>query len=356
MKENRHYSLKELTHGLDVIVRGDSNCVITGVSSIHEAKAGHLTFLMNALYRKYLPSTQASAVILSEAEAANCPCTAVITCSPYSIYARMAAYFDQKKRPLPGIHPTASIGEHCEIGQDVSIGAHSVIGDHVSIGAGTVIGPACTLGDYVVIGEASCLDAHVTLYHLVVVGQRAHFSSGVVVGSDGFGFANDQGAWHKVPQLGTVVIGDDVAIGANTTIDRGAIGDTKIGDGVKLDNLIQVGHNVSIGAHTVIAGCTGISGSTKIGKHCMIGGATCFAGHLTICDHTIVTGMSSVTKSITEPGMYSSGIVGAVPSHEFRKQNARFYRLGKLMDRVKTLEKKMTQTIASPLPEGESHK
>jgi UDP-3-O-[3-hydroxymyristoyl] glucosamine N-acyltransferase len=159
-----------------------------------------------------------------------------------------------------------------------------------------------------------------------------------VVGSDGFGFANHKGAWHKVPQLGGVILGDDVDIGANTTIDRGAVEATVIEDGVKLDNLIQVGHNVRIGAHTVIAGCVGIAGSTNIGKYCMIGGAANFAGHLSVADKVIITGMTAVTKSIKEPGMYSSGIVGAVPSHEFLKNNARFHRLENLIDRVKALE------------------
>jgi UDP-3-O-[3-hydroxymyristoyl] glucosamine N-acyltransferase len=178
------------------------------------------------------------------------------------------------------------------------------------------------------------------------MGRRCRIASGVVIGSDGFGFAYQSGVWHKVPQLGSVAIGDDVDIGANTTIDRGAVENTVIEDGVKLDNLIQVGHNVRIGAHTVIAGCVGIAGSTIIGKYCMIGGASNFAGHLSVADKVIITGMTAVTKSITEPGMYSSGIVGAVPNHEFLKNNARFHRLENLMQRVKELEaavKSMTE-------------
>ncbi len=194
------------------------------------------------------------------------------------------------------------------------------------------------IGDHVEIGEETQLDARVTIYHKVKIGKRTRIASGAVIGSDGFGFAKQKGVWHKVPQLGSVIIGDDVDIGANTTIDRGAVENTKIANGVKLDNLIQVGHNVMIGENTIIAGCVAIAGSTVIGKNCMIGGATCFAGHITICDNVMITGMTAVTKSIREPGIYSSGIVGAVSNLEFRKNNARFHRLEHLMQRVKNLE------------------
>ena len=230
------------------------------------------------------------------------------------------------------------IGNHCEIDPAASIGPNCTIGDHVSIAANAVIGANCTINDLVSIGAGTTLDAGASIYRQVTTGKRCRIASGVVVGSDGFGFANQKGNWHKVPQLGGVEIGDDVDIGANTTIDRGAVENTVIEDGAKLDNLIQVGHNVRIGAHTVIAGCVGIAGSTNIGKYCMIGGASNFAGHLSVADKVIITGMTAVTKSITEPGMYSSGIVGAVPNHEFLKNNARFHRLENLMQRVKSLE------------------
>lgn len=318
--KSRQYTLKELTEGLDVTIKGDPSCVITGVSQIQQAQSGHLTFLTNALYKKHLESTQASAVILSEEDAASCSCTAIISRNPYFTYAKMATYFADESTARSGIHPSAVIGTDCEIDPTAFIGAHCSIGNNVKIGANTHI------------------DANVTIYSDVSIGKRTRIASGVVIGSDGFGFANQKGAWHKVPQLGGVEIGDDVDIGANTTIDRGAIENTVIENGVKLDNLIQVGHNVRIGANTIIAGCVAIAGSTTIGKHCMIGGATCFAGHMTIADQTMITGMTAVTKSIAEPGIYSSGIVGAVPNHEFRKNNARFHRLESLMKRVKSLE------------------
>jgi UDP-3-O-[3-hydroxymyristoyl] glucosamine N-acyltransferase len=340
------FKLSELVKDLDVTIQGDPECVITGVSPVHQAQSGHITFLTNAHYRKFLPGTQASAVILKQEDAEDCKVNAVISANPYYTYARIADYFDSKFESVAGIHASAVIGKNCDIHPSASIGPNCTVGDHVQIGPQAVIGPNCTLGDYVKIGSETRLDAGVSLYHHVTIGQRSRLASGVVVGSDGFGFANNKGVWHKVPQLGSVEIGNDVDIGSNTTIDRGAVENTVIEDGVKLDNLIQVGHNVRIGAHTVVAGCAGIAGSTIIGKYCMIGGAANFAGHLSVADKVIITGMTAVTKSIQEPGMYSSGIVGAVPNHEFLKNNARFHRLEQLQQRVKALEtaiKEMTE-------------
>lgn len=331
------YTLAELINGLDVTIKGDPNCVIKGVCPIQQSMPGYITFLTNSLYRKYLPATQAAAVILGEADANACSTNAVISRNPYYAYAKIAAYFAKPSPMAMGIHPTAVMGSGCEIHPSASIGPHCVIGNHVNIAANVIIGAGCSVGDSCEIGDETQLHARVTLYHQVKIGKRSCISSGVVIGSDGFGFANQKG-WHKVPQLGSVEIGDDVDIGANTTIDRGAVENTVIENGVKLDNLIQVGHNVRIGANTIIAGCVAIAGSTAIGKNCMIGGATCFAGHITICDNAMITGMSAVTKSIREPGIYSSGIVGVVSNEEFRKNNARFHRLGNLMERVKTLE------------------
>lgn len=343
MKARQQYTLRDLTKDLEVVIRGDADCLITGVATIQQAQSNHITFLTNALYRKYLESTQAGAVILTESDAADChDKTIVISRHPHYTYAKIAAYFEPATScSVSGIHPTATLGANCVIDPSAVIGANCVVGDHVTLGANVVLGAGVIIGNEVSIGEGSQLDAHVTIYHGVTIGQRSRLASGVVVGSDGFGFAQHRGGWHKVPQLGGVVIGDEVDIGANTVIDRGAIEDTIIEHGVKLDNLIQVGHNVKIGENTIIAGCVAIAGSTTIGKNCMIGGATCFAGHLTVCDGAIMTGMTTVTKSITEPGLYSSGIVGAVPNLEFRKNNARFHRLEQLAQRVKSLETAM---------------
>jgi UDP-3-O-[3-hydroxymyristoyl] glucosamine N-acyltransferase len=334
----KQFTLAELVKDLDVNIQGDPECVITGISPVHQAVAGHITFLTNAHYRKYLPDTHAAAVILKAEDAAACKVNAVISSNPYYTYARVADYFAEKPEMVAGIHSSAVIGSGCDIHPSASVGPNCSIGNQVKIGPAAVLAPNCVLGDVVSIGAGTHLDAGVKIYNDVIIGARCRLASGVVVGSDGFGFANQKGAWYKVPQLGSVEIGDDVDIGANTTIDRGAVENTVIEDGVKLDNLIQVGHNVRIGAHTVVAGCVGIAGSTIIGKYCMIGGASNFAGHLSVADKVIITGMTAVTKSITEPGMYSSGIVGAVSNHEFLKNNARFHRLENLMQRVKSLE------------------
>ena len=342
----REYKLSELAKGLEVHIRGDAECLITGVSPIQMAEVGHITFLTNSLYRKYLATTHASAVILNDSDAVDYSGNAIISRNPYFTYAQIAKYFQDKVESTPGIDSTAVIDETAMVDKSARISAHCVIGRFVKIGANVVIGPGSVILDNSEIGDDSSLDARVAIYDHVKIGKRVRIMSGAVIGSDGFGFANQKGAWHKVPQLGGVEIGDDVDIGANTTIDRGAIENTIIEEGVKLDNLIQVGHNVRIGAHTIIAGCVAIAGSAVIGKYNMIGGGTGIAGHITIGDHVMVTGMATVTKSIREPGVYSSGIIGVVPNQEFRKNNARFHRLEQLMQRVKNLEvnfKKMAE-------------
>lgn len=341
------YTLATLVKDLpDVRIQGDETCIITGIAPIQHAKAGDITFLTNASYKKFLATTQATAVILSDADAVECPSNIVISSNPYYIYSQIAHYFAEKIPITPGIHHTVVIGEHCHIDETASIGPYTVIGNDVSIGKHAVIGANCAISDHVSIADHSRLDARVTLYHDVQLGKYVHIASGAVIGSDGFGLASYQKKWHAIPQLGGVRLGDYVAIGANTTIDRGALNHTILEEGVKLDNLIQVGHNVHIGAHTVIAGCVAIAGSAKIGRHCMIGGASNIAGHLEIADGVAVTGNTAVTKSIMEPGLYSSGIVGAVPNQEFRKNNAWFHRLGNLVQRVKELESTLKQLLS----------
>lgn len=337
------YKLVELIKDLDVTVKGDENVLISGVCPIQQATPNHITFLTNSLYRKHLANTEAAAVILTEADAANCPVTAVISKNPYYVYAKMAAFFDKKHTTTAGIHPNAVVASDAQIDASASIGANCVIGARVKVAAGVIIGPGTVIGDDVKIGENSRLDANVTIYFGVKIGKRVHIYSGAVIGGDGFGLANDKGVWHKVPQLGSVDIGDDVDVGANTSIDRGAVEDTVIENGVKLDNLIQIAHNVRVGAHTVMAGCSAVAGSAVIGKYCMIGGASMIAGHVTIADKVIITGGTAVSSSIREPGMYSSGVVGVVSNLEFRKNNARFHRLESLMQRVKALESSLKE-------------
>lgn len=349
-KPKPQYTLAELIKDLDVTLQGDPTCTIKGVCTIQEGKPDHITFLVNPLYKKYLPSTQAAAVILTQDDATDCPVNALISRDPYYIYANIASYFDDRPIGEPNsIHPTAVIGEHCKLDASVSIGPYCVIGDHVTLAAHVVIGAGCVIGPYSELGESSQLHANVTLYHKVKLGKRVIVSSGTVIGSDGFGIAKNKGVWHKVPQLGRVIIEDDVEIGANCAIDRGAIGDTLIEKGVKLDNLIQLGHNVRIGENTALAAFVGVSGSTEIGKNGLVGGQAGFAGHLTISENVVITGGTAVTRSIREPGVYSSGVGGVVTNSEWRKNSARINRLDKLMDRVKELE-----AAVSALKEKES--
>ena len=337
------YTLAELTKGLDVSINGDSDCLISGVCTIERANPGRITFLMNPLYKKYLPTTTASAVVLSAEDAKDCPVNAVISRDPYYTYSQIAAFFDDRPLAQPGCHSTVVTGKNCKIDASASIGAYCVIGDNVTIAASVVIGPGCVIGEFSELQEAACLHANVTLYHNVKIGKRATIASGTVIGSDGFGIAKHKGEWHKVPQLGRVIIEDDVDIGANCAIDRGAIGDTIIEKGAKLDNLIQLGHNVRVGRNTAIAGCVGVSGSTVIGENCLIGGASGFAGHLKITDNVAVTGMTAVSRSITEPGVYSSGVGGVLPNLEWRKNSARLRHLDELVKRVKSLELALEQ-------------
>lgn len=338
------YKLSELIQGLELIIVGDSDCEVSGICAIHNSMPGHITFLTNPLYKKYLTHTQAVAVILSEKDAADCPVTAIISSNPYYTYSQIAAFFEDKNSEKPEIHPTAVIGNECQIDPSATIGPHCALGDRVKIAAHVVVGAGSFIGNGVEIGEAARLDPRVTLYAKTKIGKRTRISSGVVIGSDGFGFAKHDGAWHKVPQLGCVVIGDDVDIGANTAIDCGAVENTVIGNGVKLDNLIQIGHNVQIGEGSIIAGCVGVAGSAVIGKHCMIGGATNITGHITIADYVMVTGASNVSKSIRESGIYSSGSGGAIKNHEWRRRAAQINRIDSLIERVKALESIVKKT------------
>lgn len=337
-QQKKQYTLAELTKGLDVTIQGDPNCIVHGVCTIQQSQPGCITFLVNPVYKKYLATTQASAIILAAGDAADCQINAIIARDPYFAYAKIAAYFDCRPQLEPGIHPSVVIGTDCSIDPSVRIGPHCVIGNGVILKKNTVIGPGCYLGEGVEIGESARLDANVTLYHQVKLGNRVIIASGTVVGSDGFGIAKHQGIWHKVPQLGRVIIEDDVEIGANCAIDRGAIDDTVIEKGVKLDNLIQIGHNVRVGESTAIAGCAAIAGSASIGKNCLIGGKAGIGGHLSIADNVAITGASAITKTIREPGIYSSGVGGVVTNAEWRKNSARLHRLESLMQRVKALE------------------
>jgi UDP-3-O-[3-hydroxymyristoyl] glucosamine N-acyltransferase len=320
------FSLGELAVRFGLTLRGDPSLNVRSVATLSRASSGALSFLANSRYRRQLESTRATAVILNAEDEAHCPVAALIDPNPYLAYARIATLMHPEMIPEPGIHASAVVARGAEIAPSASIGPLAVIEEGAQIGERVLVGPGCIVQMGASVGADSTLWSRVNLYPRVTLGQRCLLHAGAVVGADGFGFAPNDGAWVKVPQVGSVRIGDDVEIGANTTIDRGAIDDTVVENGVKLDNQIQVGHNVIIGAHTAIAACTGISGSTVIGQRCMIGGMVGFAGHLTIADDVVVTGCSLVSASIKKPGSYSSGMP-TVETRLWRRMVAHLRRL-----------------------------
>lgn len=336
------YTLGYLAKVVNGECKGDVNCAITGIAPIQEAKAGLITFLHNPSYKKYLADTKASAVILSQTDFASCPTFAIVVPNPYYAYAVISHLFDKKPSRKAGIHPKAIVGEGVNIDPSASIGPNVVIGDKVSVGKNTVIGANSVIGEECNIGDDTRIYENVTVYHGVSIGHRVIIHAGVVIGSDGFGIARQGQMWHKIAQIGSVVIGNDVEIGANTTIDRGAINHTIIKDGVKLDNQIQIGHNVKIGSNTVIAGCTGIAGSAVIGDNCIIGGGVCINGHIELTDQVIVTAMSGVSHSIRSSGIYSSGI-SVQDNLEWNKIVARIRQLNDFAKRLRKLEKQLEQ-------------
>lgn len=337
-------TLGEIAAMVDARLQGcDAATVITGVAPLPRAESGQISFLTNPRYRAYLEITRAAAVILSPKDAEGCMTPAVVAANPHVAYARVATLFEPITESRQGIHTTAWVSPNTHIAPDAWIGPHCVVETGAVVEAGVIIGPGCVVGEQAYIGAGSRLVAQVTVCHRVQLGRRVLVHPGTVIGSDGFGFALDNhGCWLKVPQLGSVLIGDDVEIGANTTIDRGALEDTIIEEGVKLDNQIQIAHNVHIGAHSALAGCVGIAGSARIGRHCMLGGGVGIAGHLEIADHVQITGMSLVTQSITESGVYSSGLAVA-PNRVWNKISARLRRLDEIFRRVAALEKKINK-------------
>lgn len=331
-------TLGELAVRYGLELSGDPGLTVQAVAPLASATPGTLTFCSDSKYRRQLAATRATVVVLAREMLPDCPVAALISPHPYAAYARIAA----------GIHPeapvTAGAAPGASIAASARVAASAWIGPNAAIGAGAVIGERCFVGPNSVIEEGASLgddcrlQASVTICHEVTIGRRCVFKPGAVIGSDGFGFAPAPDGFVKVPHLGAVRIGDDVEVGANTTIDRGTIEDTVIEDGVKLDNLVQVGHNCRIGAHTVIAGCVGISGSTIIGRRCMIGGAVGIVGHLEIGDEVVVTGYSMVTRSLPGPGTYSSGIP-AIQTMDWRRTVARLRRLDALERRLARLER-----------------
>ena len=331
-------TLGDIAAHVDAQLQGDPSTGISGVASLRVAAPGDLSFYANKRYAAQLAATRASAVVLAATDVASCPVASLIADNPRLVYTKAAAYLHPPAPIRPGIHPAAVIDASAALAADCFVGANSVVGKHVSIGSGTYIGPGCVLEERVSIGRDCRLCPGVVVMARVEIGARVLLHSGVVVGADGYGLANDAGRWLKIPQLGSVVVGDDVEIGANTTIDRGALENTVIGTGVKIDNQVQVGHNVRIGEHTAIAGAAVIAGSTTIGRRCMIGGASAIAGHIDIADEVVITGMSGVPNSIRQAGVYASG-VPVTDQQSWRKNIARFRNLDALARRIFRLEK-----------------
>ncbi len=330
----------ELANALGLPLRGDPDVVVDRVAPLDKAEPSALSFLVSNKYLPQLRDSRAGVVIIAEAHADAAPGAAIVSANPYLDYARAVRLLFPLAPPKPGRHPSASVAASARIAGSAAVGPQAVVGENASIGERAIIGPGAVVGDDVVIGDDSRIDANVVICNRVRIGKRCHIASGAVIGGDGFGYANDQGRWVGIPQMGSVRIGDDVDIGANTTIDRGAIEDTVIGDGVKLDNLIQIAHNVVIGEHTAIAGCTGIAGSTTIGKYCTIGGAANIVGHLKIADHATITGQTFVAADIDAPGVYSSG-VPMQRNAAWRRNYARFKQLDELAKRIRQLEKQL---------------
>ena len=345
-------TLGQLAEALGATLKGPEALQITGLATLQEAGPGQLSFLANPQYRKYLDNCQAAAVLLKAAEAEGFAGNALIVADPYLAYARISHLFDPKPKAVAGIHPSAVVAEDAQVDASASIGPFAVIESGARIGANVSIGAHCFIGARCVVGEGGWLAPRVTLYHDVTIGKRVVIQSGAVIGGEGFGFANEKGIWRKIAQIGGVTLGDDVEIGVNTAVDRGALSDTRIGDGVKLDNQIQIAHNVQIGDHTAMAACVGISGSARIGKHCMLAGGVGLVGHIDICDNVFVSGMTMVTRSITEPGSYSSG-TAMQPLADWRKSAARIRQLDDMAKRLQQLEKRVDTVTSGGQPTSE---
>lgn len=332
-------NLGELAKAIGAELRGDNTVEVDGIHTLTDASPSQVSFLTNKAYKAQLSTTQAAAVILDAAMAEHYEGNALVMSHPHAGYARTVQCFAPNLKRPAGVHASAVVDSSVSLGKNVYVGPNAVIehgvtiGDNAQIGAGTIIGPNTKLG-------RDCeLAANVTLAHEITIGDRAVIQSSTVIGSDGFGFARDENEWVTIPQLGSVVIGDNVDIGASCTIDRGTFGDTVIADGVKLDNQVHIAHNVTIGKNTVMAGRCGVAGSTTIGANCLMGGEVAISGHLTIVDGCTFTGRTSVVANVTEKGTYSSGLVQE-PNASWRRNVIRFRQLDDMMKRLKVLESK----------------
>lgn len=334
----QNYTLSQIAELLGAELQGDGALEIKKIATLANAHTGHIAFLANKKYRSQLETTKASAVILSPDDAPYFSGNKIIVANPYVSYAKLAQLMDTTPRSASqGVHPSAVIHASAQVSKSAAIGANVVVEADAVIGDNAQIGPNSFIGERAKIGSGTKLWPSVSIYHDVEIGADCLLQANTVIGSDGFGYANERGEWLKIPQLGSVIIGDKVEIGASTTIDRGALDDTIIHSNVIIDNQCQIAHNVEVQSGTAIAGCTVLAGSVTIGKNCQIGGMSAINGHMSVCDGVIITGMSMVTKSITEPGIYSSGMPHTT-NKEWRKSIAHLRNLSDMKSRLKALE------------------
>ena len=336
------YRLQQLAEHIGGTIRGNADVVVDSIAPLDKATSDQLTFISNVKFRELLPQSQAGILVVSEADVAFCAESSnlLIVPDPYVAYALLAQYMDSTPKAAEQIAQSAVISTKAKLGKNVSVGANAVIEDGAEIKDEAIIGAGCFIGKNAKIGAKTQLWANVTIYHEVQIGSGCLIQSSAVIGSDGFGYANDRGRWIKIPQTGTVIIGNNVEIGACTCIDRGALDATVIEDNVIIDNLCQIAHNVHIGTGTAVAGGVIMAGSLKVGRYCLIGGASVINGHMEICDKVTVTGMGMVMRPITEPGIYSSGIP-LQPNKEWRKTAALTLDIDKINKRLKAVEKKL---------------
>ncbi len=331
-------TLGELAVRFGCELRGDPDVFVKTVGTLPGAAPDAIAFYVNSRLRRELARTRAAAVVIAPEAAADSPVPVLVAPHPHAIFARIAMLLHPLQAAAAGVHPSAVVSPSAHVAASAHVGALVTVGEGAVVGERAVLGPGSVVGERVTVGDDVRLVARVTLCDEVTVGARSVLHPGAVIGADGFGFAPERGAWIKVPQIGSVRIGEDVEIGANTTVDRGAIEDTVIADGVKIDNQVQVGHNVRIGAHTAIAGCVGIAGSATIGARCQIAGQAGIAGHLSICDDVVLTARALVVNDITEPGIYAS----AVPVEKFadwRRILGRLKRIDTLARKVSSLQR-----------------
>lgn len=338
--DRKSYQLDAIATQFGGQVLGDATTLINQVATLESARAEDLAFLANSRYRTQLATTRAAAIIVGMADAESTLLPRIVCKNPYLYFARVSAFLNPPQQLQPGIHTSAVIGEGAQIHPTVHIASHVAIGARAKIGAGSTIMSGCSIGADTVLGEHVLLYPRVVVYHNCILGNRLIVHSGAIIGSDGFGFALDDDRWLKIPQIGRVIIGDDVEIGANTTIDRGALDDTVIGDGVKLDNQIQIAHNVRIGEHSVMAAASGVAGSGIVGRYCRIGGHAGILGHIEIADHVEISSHTMIGKSVREPGSYT-GIFPFSSARAWRKNAAQIRHLNELVERVKTLEQEI---------------